>query len=507
MQLSAYIHIVYATLAAAAGYGYFRDKGNTVAEAGAYGLMAMLMLHSWTSQTALIVGWQRFHHFGLALIGIPAAWIIGVHMGALKSLLHAVRRFAGRNWLPCGALAGIWVTLAALNVSRMGLFRAAGAAGGHSVLAAGGGSIFAKACSAGAPALAVLNHLVIAAPFQPAAAVIIANLSAWLVIALGTYALARRYTWPATAATVALLVVCIPRVLQQSTASNSELLPAAAVLLSLLAMYRGIEQPQAHDLVMLPAAVAFSVSGGRLCYLMPAVLAGLSLTVLRRRHPARHWPRALTAHRGAVLAALGAVLIFSQVGNVTLNLANGKSWIGTPPLEEVAFNMDGIGGALANAGRYLFQAVHFPEGVDRIWNHVLGFSPRGSIEAVYRNTLGALFGGRGAAAPFLLSWAARDPWGWFGPAGFFLILPALAYALRRAPRRLKSTAAAMAAYFLAIALILAWRPQNVRLMTIFFVGSGFIVAFFLPPWRISRRGRLALQLFSMAVAADTLMYL
>jgi hypothetical protein len=94
---------------------------------------------------------------------------------------------------------------------------------------------------------------------------------------------------------------------------------------------------------------------------------------------------------------------------------------------------------------------------------------------------------------------------WFGPAGFLLVLPALVYALQRAPRRLKSTAAAMLAYFLAIALILAWRPQNVRQLTMFFTGSGFLIAFFLPPWRINRRGRLVLQLFSICMAVYTLL--
>ncbi len=500
-------HIAFALLAGTAGFAYFRNKGNTVAEAGAYGLMAMLMLQSWTSQMALLAGWQRFHHFGLALISIPAIRIIAVHRSILEALVPVAGRFMRSHWLPCCALAVGWLILAGLNVSGIGLNRAGAAAAVHPALAAGGGSIWGAACHAGSPALIVLNHAVTAALWQPAAAIATANLSAMLIIALSTYALARRYTWPATAATVALLVVCMPRVVQQSLAVHSELLPAASVLTALLALYRGVEQPCAHDLAMLPAAVAFSVTGGRLCYLMPAVLTGLSLMVLRRRHPVRHWRKAVAAHGRAVLVASGAVLVFSQIANVAFNLACDKAWIGVPALEEVAFNMDGISGALANAGRYAFQSIHFPESLDGFAQGTLGFRLSGALEAAYRNTIGALLDGRGAAGTFRLSWAVRDPWGWFGPVGFFLVLPALGYALRRAPRRLKSTAAAMLAYFLAIALILAWQPQNVRQLTVFFTGSGFITAFFLPPWRINRRGRLVLQLLSVLMAGYTLMNL
>jgi hypothetical protein len=494
-MLATYSHLFFALLAGSAGFAYFRNKGNTVAEAGAYALMALLMLHSWTAQVALMAGWQRFHHFGLALLSIPAIRIIARHRGTLGSLLHAAKGFVRDHGLPSWTLAGGLVVLAALNISGIGLDWIGADPGFHPALAIENGSLFGEFNGAGSPALIVLNHAVIASAWQPGAAVIIANLSAWLVIALCTYALARRCAWPATAATVALLVVCMPRVVQQSLVLHSELLPAAAVLLALLALYRGVEQPRAHDLVMLPAAVAFSVSGGRICYLMPAIVTGLSLLVLNRRHHVRRWPNAVSVHGRAAVVALGAVLVFSQAGNVAFNLAHGKEWIGASALEEVAFNMDGIAGTVANAGRYIFQSLHFPEYL----------SLHGTLEAAHRNTFGALLGGKGAATPFELSRAVQDPWMWFGPVGFLLVLPALVYTLQRAPRRLKSTAAAMLAYFLAIALILAWRPQNVRQLTMFFTGSGFLIAFFLPPWRINRRGRLVLQLFSICMAGYTLL--
>jgi hypothetical protein len=117
----------------------------------------------------------------------------------------------------------------------------------------------------------------------------------------------------------------------------------------------------------------------------------------------------------------------------------------------------------------------------------------------------AAVGAKGAAVPFNLAWAGLNPFTWFGPAGFFLILPSVAYAIRKGPRRLKNTVSAMAVYWVLIALILAWRPQNVHLMTSFFVCSGFCTAFFLPPWRISRNGRLVLQLFAIFIGRYTIL--
>ena len=113
---------------------------------------------------------------------------------------------------------------------------------------------------------------------------------------------------------------------------------------------------------------------------------------------------------------------------------------------------------------------------------------------MYRFTLQTLVGGKGAAAPFILSWTVGTKTEWFGPAGFFLILPALVYALWRGTRRLKTTALAMMVYWALVALIVAWQPSNVGLMTPLFAASGFFMAFLLPPWRIGRKGLLLLQL-------------
>ena len=90
---------------------------------------------------------------------------------------------------------------------------------------------------------------------------------------------------------------------------------------------------------------------------------------------------------------------------------------------------------------------------------------------------------------------------WFGPFAGLLVLPAVGWALRRGPRRLKSLALCLTAYGGLVALIPAWAPGNVRHFTLFFVCAGFTTAFLLPPWRMTRRRRRVLQVSATALMA------
>jgi hypothetical protein len=91
---------------------------------------------------------------------------------------------------------------------------------------------------------------------------------------------------------------------------------------------------------------------------------------------------------------------------------------------------------------------------------------------------------------------------WFGPFGLLLVLPAIGYALRRAPRQLKALAVALAGYFFLMALVLAWTPANAHHFSFFFVCGGFCIGFFLTPWRLTAARRRWLQ----AAAALLLAY-
>jgi hypothetical protein len=496
---------VFSLLIAAAAFGYFRDRGDTVAEAGAYGLMVMLMLSSWTAQILLLLGLQRFLLVAMLILTVPALKMVILRGKLLREQLRISSKFMRLHTLPaivfvCGGTClfafTVWNEIARGAVTFKDLYPA---------LAHLDGSFFALLQTSSVNAATGLNHVIFLADWQPMVAPPLANSAAYLVIALGTYALARRYAWPPTAITATLLIVSMPRLVHQNLAAQSELLPAASALLVILALFRMVEQPHREDGIMLLAAACFSVTDGRLCYLLPAVLLLLSILVLARRHNLRLWFQSLKGHWGYLATALAVVLIFSQVIAISYNLRHGLPWMGALPGKEVAFNAGGIVGAVANMARYLLQSIHLPDFMDTAAQRIFGWGLVDALDHLYRQAVATWAGERGAAEAYRLTWAPDNAWTWFGPVGFLMVIPALLQALWWGPHRLKTTALAMFVYWMLVALIVAWRLDNVRLLTPMFVCSGFFTAFFLPPWRIGRTGCRVLQWFSLAMTVYALL--
>ena len=487
-----------------AAFRSFNRHGCTFSEAGAYSLMTLLMVQSWLGQVLLMAGAPSLYLpllLAVALPGLRTARPVG---RLLAAQLRPALNFSRSHPLAVFGLGTIWgytTVICAWPMLRLHgtvLERLA-------LLWRHGGSLFSVPGSTAGMALPVLNHVVFTAPWQPPLALATANLCAYLVIGLGTYALCRRYAWPSMAVTVTLIVVSMPRLVHQGSTADSELLPAAAALTVLLALYRSLERPHGQDLLMLVCTLAFSVSGGRLCYLMPALLLALSLIQLGRRHTLGLWSAGAGHRIKQLAAAVAVVAVFSQLPWVGANLAAGKAWIGSPVPDEMVFNADPLGGTVGNLARYTFLIIDLPDGIDRFSRWALGASPLGALKQLYRWAVADHLADRGAAAAFDLSWSAPYNQVWFGPAGFLLVIPSLCVALLRGPQRLKATALAMLAYWILIALIVAWKPGNARLMTRFFVCSGFFMAFAMPPWRLKRNGRILLQILGIMIMAHAIL--
>ena len=497
--------MVFAALVGGGGFIYFHRQGCTLSEAAAYGCAVLVMIQAWIGQVAFMAGATRFYLLFLLIAAL--AWlktarrmpaVLSIHMTAV---IGFVRRYplASAGLLTCWgytALASVWPMprlYGAVLEALAPLWR-------HD------GNIFSMGRNASVGALPVLNHLVFTAPWQPPLAIVLANMAAYLAVGFCTYALSRRYAWPSLAITVTLLVVSMTRLVHQGMNAYSELLPAAASLTALLALYRSTERPQVMDFAMLACATGYSVAGGRLCFLMPAVLFGLSLVLLARRHEIRLWGRNTGRKMGALMTLALILIVFMQAGPVGVNITAGRPWIGHIPWDQVTFNGDGLRGTAANMARYLVLSIDFPEFIDRGIGWLVGIGPLAGLKVLYEGTVTATLDGLGAAAPFELSWAAPHKFVWFGPMGFLVIMPSVLIAFWRGPHRLKSTALALAAYWILVALIAAWRPENVRLMTRFFVCGGFLMAFALPPWRLRRIGRLLLQLLGILIMAHAILF-
>lgn len=490
----------------AAWFSCFRYRGGTLAESTAYALVATIMIQAWVAQVLLILGRTSLY---LPVLFISAGLSIKVciaHHRMLIAQFKALFQFIRNHQVAATGLLLAWGYAAAVTCiwpiipfERNGLMAL-------QPIWVQPHSIFRIWTTAPDMVLPVLNHVILGASWQPPLAIALTNIGAYAAIGFATYALARRYAWPPMAITVTLLVCSMHRIVHQSTTAPSELLPAAAALLAILALFRMCEKPHGMDLIMLVITISYSVSGGRLCYLMPAVLCALSLMVLGRRYGVALW-RPFTSRPWVwmSLATAMVVIVFSQVGAICANLVMGKPWIGESIRNPVVFNSDALLGFAGNLARYLFLSFDLPAAADGFFAWIFGFSLLEGLRAFYVWAVAIPLGAKGAAAAFDWTWTPVPEMSWFGPTGFFLVLPSVAVALLRGPRRLKSTALAMVAYWLLIALTIAWQPENVGLMTRFFVCSGFFMAFLLPPWRVGRTGQLVLQVLSILLLSRALL--
>jgi hypothetical protein len=482
-------------------YVLLKRGDRTAAEAAACALLLPLVFLSAVFQAAF-------------LAGLPAA-AIPVELAALAASAAAIRRYR-RDLPPIGSLL------------RAGLFA-------HPFLAAASGAVFfylllqalvvpPAATSWGD--LAPMAYLEIAGTFfppPPAAGPGINPLGgavnhsilfhlmlrvgtdrglgllgffSYLSIGFSTYALARRYAWPPTALTAALVVMSLPRLVVQASGPGAELMGAAAALLAIVSLYRLIEHPNTIDLYLLMLLLFFSISGRQMSLAAPLVLGALSALLLYRRHGGRIWRSLLIENRVLALSALLPALLLSQLWLVIARAGpEGAALASMGP----APNPGGLAGALANLIRYGLESIHLTLPAEQLGRWMFGASPIRILGGVYHWAVAPFLGKAGATDPFVIRWLPDGTLSWFGPFGFFLVVPAIAYALYRGPRRIKAVALALVVYGYLVALVPAWQAGNAGYFTFFFVCGGFSTAFFLPPWRLTKTGMHLLQAMSLGL--------
>jgi len=461
-----------------AGFLFFRSWETSLAEAAAYALFLPPMALSFSFRLTFITGWLWMAPAMEAGMIALAGYGIFRFRNQLRAISREVFNFTKTHPLATAVLAIGWLLLASKVLIANAAFQCH-----HEPLSLAG---------PGNPDLLCYfwNR------FQDKHGYGLFGFMAYLTIGFATYALARRYAWPPTAITVTLIVASMPRLVYLVTATGTEILSAAAAVFSVLAIYRTIEQPNSRDLSLLLWGILFGISGQILSIVFPIILVPLGLLLMYRRHGFQSWWAIVKRQRFKVGLALVPALIFSQLSWLVKKFVGGTTSAILPHFETPPLNPDGIKGALANLGRYLLESVHLTQPVERASQWVFSLSPMTGLQGVHDGPMAALFGNQGAVEPFKIAWAAGTELCWFGPFAFFLILPAILYAVFRAPRRLKAVAVTLLGYFYLMTLIPAWIPGNARLFTIFFATGGYFVAFLLPPWRLSRRQRSLLQMLN-----------
>ncbi len=462
----------------------FYSFGYTFAESAAHAIMTMLMLLSFFFQLAIITGHMWIYPAGYIFLGVLSIYFFIKFKSGIGAIFNNAGSFIKKFPMQAISICCAWTMLCVLSIYLPCSFSAPLPSG-----------ILNSQIS-----FMPLNHAFADFPLYPMKSCTgIWGFMAYLSIGFSTYALARRYAWPPMAITAAFIVMSMPRLvaIAISIRPGSEIIPAASALLSFLCMQRAIEYPNTADFLMIIVTIAFSIEKNPVGTAFPCVLAGLCLVLLLRRHGRKIWIRLLKQNFSAVFCFLPFFVIFSQGWLFIHNYIVTKKISG--PISPDFFNKDGIMGALANLVRYFFQAIHITRPFDSLIKWMLGFSPENILMKIYTSLFEPLFGNLGANSDFFIRHGKDAVFPWFGPFGFFLVLPAIIYGAIKGQRRIKAIAIALMGYLYIITLAIAWAPCNVKFLTPFFVCGGFLTAFLLPPWRITRMGRGFLQSFSIVL--------
>ena len=472
------------------GVSWFLSMGYTLAEAGAGAVVSVFMGLSLIHQLSLFVG-SNLPGFILETVALVAILFFGIHrLPHLFRNLASASRLVHQETFSGLTIAAAWIVMAGLVVGgwfSMDHLLTVHPWNGLMTGSASGGLFPMADTSPIFPlnATALFYHT---ARFGLGPNACGIGLLAHMAVGFSTYALARRYTWPPMALTVALMVLSMPRLVFLGLWPSAELVSTAAIAFSMVLIYRLLEQHRSGDLRFFFLCILFSIYANPLSIALVPVMILLLMVVMIRRHGWLMLRELMVARPLLTVLALLPALVLAQIPVFALNLTHDYPLFGVP----IALDNDGILGAAANLIRYLFISFDPTEPVQRMLVWVLGLDLRRLVMGVYNGLVVPVFGHSGLEGSFALVFSGSGCMG-FGPFALPLVLPAMVYALVRGPRRLKAVSVAWTGYLYLAALVVAWQPGSLAVLSPLYAANGFVVAFALPPWRLRRRGMRLLQ--------------
>jgi len=461
---------------------WFHRNGNTFAESASYAIITVFMLLSFIHQISFITGFYIISTGMEAFFLLASLRLIFRHRSYISDIFNTLKSFGSANPVVfiflgfCLLYMAIHALLPVPKEFQDELYTIAR----YEKI-----GFFSLGTASEFPAFLPVNHLILFNTFLRFDSNVGAGIFcflAYLSIGLSTYALARRYSWHATAFTTAILVMSMPRLVVQALHPGTQIISVAVALFCILALYRCVELPNLTDLLLLIIGLFFCISENISSMIFAPILFVLSCVILFRRHGIIAWKSILGKNPHALFAILPAI-IFSQSWLFLSNYFNKESWPGT--FSTIPLNPDGIQGAFANFIRYMFESLNSAAPMELFSEKIFKWSMAENLESFFNISVRPFLGESGAIQVFHLIWRPIGMFS-FGPVGFFLVLPALLYAMLKGPRRLKSVATAFLVYFYLASLIMAWAPGNAKFFEIFYICSGFSIAFFLPPWRFTK---------------------
>jgi len=299
--------------------------------------------------------------------------------------------------------------------------------------------------------------------FQVDYAIAVFSLMAWIIVVLGSYALAKRSVDQALGLRVAVVIACLKLPIMQAVSTKNDLGTAAMAVSCILAAYSLLSRKRPGDLLFLLICLAFGFSAKIYFVLFagPFLLAHLVLNRTALRSLFRQFIRENPKLLAGSLVVFLLVIAMGMSSQIISWVRFGDSF-GPPGMALAHQNKDGAVGMLANMVRYALQIPDLP---GQWW--------RDTITTVY----GHLFGtGSGPGTPFPFEQYVRpvlwyEDSVWFGPIGGLLLFPSVLAGLWATDRFTRGVSLGLCGYFLLVSATVIWMPWNSRFFTLFFASS------------------------------------
>lgn len=293
----------------------------------------------------------------------------------------------------------------------------------------------------------------------------------YMVIISGTFSITASFFDKKLALRVALIIASLTELVLQSTSTKNDIPCAAITVVIFLAGYSFLKNRDILDVYLLMVSSLWGLTiksyfGGFLLPFLVLFTILLIKTLSFKRLREYFGSLKIKLHYSALLP-LGLIICMTFFYGNNIKQFGGV-W-GEKRLVKANQNNEGILGGTLNAGRYLIQSAEIPvkygykinELHDRFLNNKKTAGVRDKQKKVDL-----------ADKTFL-----DEDYSWYGPLGFFLILPVIILAIVFTKGYIRMVGVSLVLYFIIISFQLAWMPWNSRFFALFFAGSGLCIAF------------------------------
>ena len=469
------------------GVVLFHRSGRPICHSICCGLCVAMMFLSFVFQAAFLVGMPNLSFpLEMGALGF-AGMILAKHRQLLKDMWQAVRCFISAQRPLALFLLVAWSYLAlqaillppgnddsmAYNLARVLLFQRE-----HTLFLDKITTVRQVIFPVGAD---ILTHLFLR--FGTDYGVAVFSFLSYLAIITGTYALARHYAEPKVALTAAIVIASLPELVYQATSTKNDIVAAAVGAFALLIAQELWQTPNFSAAILLILALSFGIST-KTTFPALAIPFFVAFTLgLLRKHGLQPLKQIITSnYRRHAPFALAPVLVFSQAWLFAYNKLLWHAWAGPSETQSITRQLDGVSGGIANIVRYFLQTFDLMSPVDSVFLVAKGFRLSEVGDRLYMSIVHPIFGDLGIATccgTFRIRWECHEDFAWFGPFGFFLIIPAITYASFKTRGFLRVVAISLQGFLVIVSFTLGWTPFNNRYFSLLFALSGALVAFLL----------------------------